>query len=936
MAQFLKSLELFGFKSFADRTRIEFSAGTTALLGPNGCGKSNIVDAIKWVLGEQGTKTLRADSGKMLDVIFKGSENRKALNMAEVALVISNEMGLLPTDASEVEIRRRVYRNGDSEYFINREKCRLKDIRDLFLDTGVGKTAYSILEQGKIDKVLSSTPEDRRYIFEEAAGITKYKIQAQEAERKIKGTQENIDQAELLMSEVKKVYDRTKAQAEKLKEFKALSLEKEDLEINTQLSTIQSYQMLKMQRSAEIESKEKQLVQINTLISEYEADLADDEDLHGDLLDKKNQLESDIRVAETKIEHVESLIARIRGDYNEEAQNRDRVTLDAQNIERQMSDKQREKEQADNKIAHIDEQLAIIEKSKRSTEDNINSLRVLIKGNLNEIETCEKKIEENQDALDNFHQKMAEIADKIVNELDTKLKESGYSTVIRQRIEREFIEKLNKLTNSTKENQKFIDGLKKVKAPVEKVIKIFEDHIELALEILFDLKGSFQEYSGSIPTFLDELIAPEGIITAKHNLENQVKGARKAIDVAKQRILKLKEDNLSSEEKIEEYSEIINRLNEDKSAYEEKKSESIVVLRVIESDLNHLQESYNRYVLEIKEIERKLLKFLEEIKQNATIKNEHLEIIENSKDELTSILMQMDKNNATSGKKRLEVAQKKEEIRHLESSVAELKGRNEGLDEAIEKVYVDFFEETGTSLTDYDDRLKKDLADSEKLSKELHIIKEKIKKLGNINHMSESEFEEAKTQYEFYDVQIRDLLKAKEDLEEVRSQIIETSTTMFLDAYYKIKEKYAQMFKNLFNGGRADLRLDNEDDVLNCGIEIIAQPPGTKLNTLSLLSGGQRSMTAVAILFATYQVKPSPFCILDEIDAALDDKNIGYFISVLQDFSKTSQFIVITHNTHTVRGTETLLGVTMQERGVTKTVSYRKGEEEGKPVIFDA
>jgi len=268
---FLKSIEMYGFKSFADKTRLEFAHGTTSLLGPNGCGKSNIVDAIKWVLGEQSTKTLRA--GKMEDVIFNGTEKRSAMSVAEVSLVINNELNLLPTEHSEVEIRRRLFRSGESEFYINRQQVRLKDIRELFFDTGVGKSAYSILEQGKIDQILSHKPEDRRYIFEEAAGITRFKKRSEEAKRKLQRTEENIDQVETLLSEVKRQYDSRKGQAAKAQRYKELEKELLDIEVRVQLSTVRSYILLKEQRSNQLLESESKYEDLKELITRENDDI---------------------------------------------------------------------------------------------------------------------------------------------------------------------------------------------------------------------------------------------------------------------------------------------------------------------------------------------------------------------------------------------------------------------------------------------------------------------------------------------------------------------------------------------------------------------------------------------------------------------------------------------------------------------------------------
>lgn len=268
---FLKSLELHGFKSFADKTRLEFADGTTSLLGPNGCGKSNIVDAIKWVLGEQSTKTLRA--GKMEDVIFNGTETRKPLNLAEVSLVVSNEEGLLPTEHSEVEIRRRLFRSGESEFFINREPVRLKDVRELFFDTGVGKSAYSILEQGKIDQILSHKPEDRRYIFEEAAGITRFKLKSLEAAKKLERTEENIEQVDTLLSEVKRQYDSRKAQAAKASRYRELQKEQSAIEVDVQLAAVKTLRMLCDVREGELQESQAEYARVNELIKDETAQI---------------------------------------------------------------------------------------------------------------------------------------------------------------------------------------------------------------------------------------------------------------------------------------------------------------------------------------------------------------------------------------------------------------------------------------------------------------------------------------------------------------------------------------------------------------------------------------------------------------------------------------------------------------------------------------
>lgn len=374
---FLKSLELYGFKSFADRTRLEFADGTTSLLGPNGCGKSNIVDAIKWVLGEQSTKTLRAQ--KMEDIIFNGTEKRKAMNYAEVALVISNEKGVLPTSHSEVEIKRRLFRSGESEFFINRELARLRDIRELFFDTGVGKSAYSILEQGKIDQILSHKPEDRRYIFEEAAGITRYKLKSLEASRKLERTEENIEQVETLLAEIKRQYESRKTQVNRLERYKKLEEQLSVIEVDVQLATVKSLNLLIKQKEQQLDNAKEELQNNKEAISDLNSQLENQQSTLSEQVEQRINYQNRIETLKEQIigkeEQVELLLERYHELLEQKADSESRRVQLSGRLDQQSKELDEKKESYIELNRTIEIVKGGIEKWENLIEQTLNKLK---------------------------------------------------------------------------------------------------------------------------------------------------------------------------------------------------------------------------------------------------------------------------------------------------------------------------------------------------------------------------------------------------------------------------------------------------------------------------------------------------------------------------------------------------------------------------------
>lgn len=934
---FLKSVELYGFKSFADRTRLEFADGTTSLLGPNGCGKSNIVDAIKWVLGEQSTKTLRA--GRMEDVIFNGTETRKPLNVAEVTLVINNETKVLPSEHTEVEIKRRLFRTGESEFFINRNQVRLKDIRELFFDTGVGKSAYSILEQGKIDQILSHKPEDRRYIFEEAAGITRYKLRSIEAARKLERTEENIEQVETLLGEIKRQYDSRKSQATKAARYRELEREQTTLEVDVQLSTVKSFLLLRDTRAEQLEKAR----------AEYE-DIKDEIALQSEHIESEQsevRRHAETRVAiQTRLQRLEEqAIAKkdqlnlLQQRYHDFLRSKQEADARAEQILERIERDEFELEDQRDSVQIIADKIDELEKSIETHEQSMSSTRDLIEKHTSEIEERERSIEEETGKQQTLSVKLQELTDLIVVELDKKLRESGYSIKTRKRAQQAFLDRLNRIQDSIHERVDFtgktaplMGDKKSISTSVFDEWSTFLTDLEQSVGTLSEL---FSDYDRTIPSFIDDLLAPEGIITKKHEIDQNLEESRARAVLHRQAIQTLREENRGLGELLEQYREQLTQLKVSLSEHLARQASTKSLVESLEKRITE-----QRYLHSDAERDAQVAaeRVEEAIEQMAVVRDDQSRIEEEKESlegQLAEIISVIERENERLSGERQKINQRYNDLSELRTGIDKYTFHIESIQEQIQGVYRTFFDTYGKSLKEFEDRLDEDLGDVSGLRERLATLKKQIQGMGYINHMAEEEFAEIKERYDFLTQQMDDLVKAKNDLTRVIDEIRRRSEELFLDSYHKIRINFQEMFHRMFGGGRAELRLIDPEQVLETGIDILAQPPGKKLDRLAPLSGGEKSLTAVALLFATYKVKPSPFCILDEIDAALDDRNIGYFLNVLEDFAESSQFIIITHNKHTVMGSRTLLGVTMQERGVSKAISYRMGWEAGEDVIHD-
>lgn len=925
---FLKSLEIFGFKSFADRTKIEFSDGISALLGPNGCGKSNVVDAIKWVVGEQSARSLRADS--MEDIIFNGTETRKALSVAEVTITISNETGTLPLDVPEVGIKRRLYRSGESEYYINGKLAKLKEVRELFWDTGIGKSAYSVMEQGKIDQILSSKPEDRRYLFEEAAGITKHKVRVREAEGKLERTEENMRQIDVVLAEVKRSHDTLKHQAEKTTAYRTLKDVIFDTERDVYLMRLRQFIRDKDRRDAEYLARKQERDKVKEETDALAASMADS-------LDRMNEMESALVEMQKKLyglavekNGVEKHKTLVSDRMREVKTKIELLELRSRSIKEKISELKEEEADKDEELAGYRTSLRDAERHIEEFESGIKAAGLALKTNDEEAGRCLLSIREIEAEISSARIRLDELTENIVEQLDSRLKDSGYSSANRSSLELEISSLIERAKSRIDGKSGLLADIRRALAFDGKETAGLISTISRSLGDLADVSASLAElsekfgnYIKASPSFLDEFLSPEGIITKKRSIDASISSGNIKITGLRSSIDALDLQNRELAVRID--------------AYRKTLEESRLSRARLQTQVEAAQDSLTVFRREI-------------AGQEAALREQESEIFSESRrydelgselDELVSeiaeleakgkrLALEMDTLEKGISIKNSDMAQRKKDAARLSEKMQAIQGELENIHLAIvqgeteiRNVKESFLEMYSRDLSEFEERMYELKTPVTELREKLADMRTKLRDLGSVNLMAPEEYKEVKERYDFLSSQMADLVKARDDLKQITDEIRSESADLFLDTYNKIKKNFHNMFRRLFGGGRGELRLSDPDHILESGIEILAQPPGKKLEAISLLSGGEKTLTAISLLFATYMVKPSPFCFLDEIDAALDEANVIRFINLLREFSRTSQFIVITHNKKTVSGADTLLGVTMEESGITKTIALR-------------
>ena len=933
---FLKSLDIYGFKSFADKTHIDFADGITALLGPNGCGKSNVVDAIKWVLAERNSKNLRAE--KMEDVIFNGTERRAALNTAEVTLTIANDKGLLPLDEEEIAITRRLYRSGDAEYFINKRPAGPTEIRRLFMDTGVGKAAYSVMEQGKIDQILSSKPEDRRYLFEEAAGISRSKAECAEAERELERTRQNMVQIEIAMGEIKRQYDTLKVQSEKTIKYRKFKEEIYNYELDLTLLRLKNFVTDKARHEEELKKVQEKRDKVRQEIEEINNTISENMDkvkaMQDELYAKQASLlaigqEKNGKLELIKQQNQQALIMKEKLNSLE-----GRCSAIQERI-----DTVQEEIDENNAALHLkNKQLSDIKNNIDSFQKNIETSSSQITDNDRKADTLRSQIGTLEEERAALQKELASITEDIVSVLDSKLKDAGFSEGALRLAKEELEQSCAKL-------KIFLDGRKNIFSDfaarklsadeAEKTAKEAMQAFEDAGRLMSTLESSLKKYQDASPAFITEFLSPEGIMTKKRGIDEKINQNRKKVDDINNQIKELHSKNSELTAKINEYRETLQKLKLNEIQMQEQitasQNQINTLNRQLTSEQAQLRESQDELYAETKRAE--------EINEQINQYQDELAEIEYRGKKLADEMNKLDEeiakaNKSVSGKSDT-LDKKREEQNKYQEQYERLSLSLNSADNDIRNVKQNFQEQYSRDLMEFEERMYKMPTPAAELREKLSEAKKEFSSLGSVNLMAPEEFNEVKERYERQRTNYEDTQKSLENLVRVSEEIKSKSAEMFLETYNQIKKNFHNMFRRLFNGGRAELKLADPANILTSGIDIYAQPPGKKLENIALLSGGEKTMTAVALLFATYQVRPSPFCLLDEIDAALDDKNVSSFVTALESFASVSQYIVITHNKKTVMGASTMLGITMEESGVSKIIALRLDEDIKRGAVVD-
>lgn len=1175
---YLKRLELKGFKSFPNKTDIIFKEGVTAIVGPNGSGKSNVSDAVRWVLGEQSIKSLRGD--KLEDVIFAGSDNQKPMNFCEVALTIDNSDEKLNIDYSEVTIKRRAYRNGESQFYLNNKNCRLKDIKEILLDTGIGKDGYSIVEQGKVDEILSNNPVNRRKVFDEACGISKYRYKKTESERNLRNTKENLERINDIHVEIENQIKPLYNQQVKARKYLDLSETLKKLEVNNYIREIQrieqqlkeinsQYEVLgkelehidkekilfeenSKEVSIQIEeidkSIEKATEYINSIKSvidkkDYEINLLNQrkdnsstkikrnteelENINKSLEDNKENLEKINNEKEEKEKSINEFKNQLNifMEKNETNKNKIEALNDRiENLKDEIIKLLNEKQDVSNKLStlnankdNINQRNENIDVEIREINEKLKYKEELLKEIQDEINNKKEKIEDLKNKVNNYYENLRKLKEDNQN-LNTKMQNNNYAL-------KEYSSKLNVYIDMENHYEGFNRGvkvvlknknLKGIYGALGQVVTVpqkYEKAIEAALgaymqniitadensakaainylkhnkigrvtflpmniikskkinniqtrtniigiasdlisyddkyrDILENILGrtividnidegiKFARETGhkyKVVTLEGEILNPGGSLTggslktsgnilSRKRLINEfnekIKTTKEENASIQEKLVSIEKDIISCKENIQSYEEEMKNLdkelifsNSSYSRYEEEINNFLSSMKKLENEKQNLGSNLS-YTLQKKEVLESQIKDIDDKhknnKENIETLNEELnkesEIYEAEKSKFDNINLQLTKDkeilksfnadmerikeylNQLHSKKLLiekENNEEENEIKDIDEKIIlenrekenlknQLNENNKGLenkkiarenlkqnldDNNIKLKNIDKqFMELKEAIFKVESKIEKlesnkesnnfklfedynltylqaiELRDDEiEINKKiLDSIKKDIRSLGNVNVDSIEEYKETKERYDFYSEQKEDLQKSIEAIEEIIAELEEHMKVQFKEEFDKINENFKYVYNRLFGGGEGNLTILDEENILESDIEITAKPPGKKMKNLSLLSGGEKALTAISILFSILLAKPTPFCILDEIEAPLDDSNIARFGKFLKELTSTTQFIAVTHRRGTMEAADYIYGVTMEQRAISKVIALSLNEAE--------
>ena len=1177
---YLKRIEMQGFKSFADKTVLEFKPGITTVIGPNGSGKSNISDAIRWVLGEQSMKSLRG--AKSEDIIFAGTQARKSLGFAEVSIVIDNNDNKLPIEYSEVTVTRKIYRSGETGYFINKVPCRLKDILELFMDTGIGKDGYSIIGQGKIDEILSNKSEDRRHIFEEAAGIVKYRTRKQESEKKLEQTKLNLLRINDILAEIEANIEPLKLQSDKAKQFLDLREELKSIEVGLFIYNINTYKekleqlvkdedIITSQKEAEdskMEALQASKEELRQDVDDITAQIENMQNIGFESSNKIEKINSEIGISneriqnnnankqrlETEILEVKSRIEELKEEQKQKLEKKTNLTSNKEKFEKELAEKEAELAELSKKLSakeleiegkkqivqnNIDKKYEFaaeintqdvnyenLEKHKKQLKNEIDSViseldstrygKNEISKGFYDIESkrniAVEKLEKSVQAKEQNMQKLKQYEDEISKLTYTqRMKQARHQFLIETEKEKEGYNKTVKsLLVACDKDSNLNKGIHGVLANLISVEKEYETAIEMCLgQSLQNIVTSTEQDAKKMIEYLrtnslgrasflpiasvqgkklDKLTKMDGVIGIASDLVKckkeyeqiilsllgrtvVVEDMDTAIALAKKdkysfRIVTLKGDIISSSgsisggsvqtktvnilgrsREIEDLEKELKKLEKqiaDKTAEKEEYAssigDSIEETAKLEKELQEIEIVYateKQKMVAVEEnitrLENRLAKLKEEVTQTEKQKEENRLLKEQKETEIQTLTQQIEELNKVIEEFALNNKDNQKyiddlnfDITNLKISVTSFDESESSIEEMVERISQDIknneqsienknqnilaINEENTKLeqtiTEYNaqieqikqevtnsgtkvEELKQErIAKNEKLvnteneiqsqfstleslkeqiikldvkktkleqdlqqvveslwneyeltpnsteeyqkpnnvataQKQVNSLRNKIKDLGSINIDSIEEYKKTKERYDFMSEQRLDLENTASKLRKIIGDMTTTMQNQFKEKFELINKNFNEVFTELFNGGKAELILENEENILECGIDIRVQPPGKKLQNMMLLSGGEKAFTAIALLFAILKINPAPFCILDEIEAALDDVNVYRFAEYLKKFCKQTQFLVITHRKGTMEAGDSVYGVTMEENGISKLLSIK-------------
>jgi len=902
-------MELFGFKSFADRTKIEFEQGITVIVGPNGCGKSNIVDSVKWVLGEKQAKNIRGE--KMEDVIFSGTESRKFLSIAEVSLAFNNETRFLGFDSDVVTVTRRVLRDGESEYLINKSPVRLKDIEQLFMDTGIGKSSYSVMEQGRIDMILSSRAEDRRYIFEEAAGVSRFKLQKKESLKKLIETGENLERINDIIHEIEREKDLKAKQAEKTKIY--LSLKDEMKKNDIKLVALKNKDLVKRREklSESLAKLNSERDELSAKISSVSTENETDEKYKNDIQLQLFELDKKLHTYKIKVEDIDQKTEKNKKLIKEQEERSQMLIseLSERDSSKLKLIEEKEKslktgEEINKKIDEDKIQLKNCFDNRKRKIEFINESRDSIERNKSDIKSLEAD-------LLRLREDLEVVIKQLIDAIDKRKAELMNSEEERQNVRGDIHFKLSTISNKLNEAKEFLRS-----GVSSEALSLIES---INVEDLASKISMFESYEDGFRTILFD---KTGIHAQKENIDSRIREKTASIENKRAENQNLENAIAEAQHELESINEMITRIEKDLSrndserSWIEKHIESLErqildIVRHIESiktEISKSEKHISELNAEIEDWKIRLVEFNErtqslhgKIEENKVKKDEIENRIKGRKE---STIVDMDNLNKIN-----------QRIGECDKNVVEYDYKLSSLEEYL-------WIEYEKKLSDLNN-VKVDEFEISSLNEEIQKIKKKISDLGPINNLAIEEFADLKKRFEYYIEQKQDIEKARQDIMSVIEEINNTSINMFLETFEQIRKNFSQIFQQLCEGGQADVALTDPEKILDSGIDITVRPPGKKPKSITLLSGGERSLTAIALLFATYMVKPSPFCFLDEIDAALDESNVERFLRMMKQFSQKTQFIMISHNKKSMSVGSSLYGITMEEPGVSRVISVK-------------